>query len=126
MDWLNILETYGVPLVVACAFWAFIQKRTHFIENELQKELRESFARQEMIVIKLIDQIGYGTNLYGEEYEQYQRIMLLLGWNHWNFYNKPPKAGIVNYMKNIGEKRDFEKLSKEKQEMIKKILKDLE
>ncbi len=56
MDWLSILESYGVPLVVACAFWAFIQKRTHFIENELQKELRESFARQEMIVIKLIDQ----------------------------------------------------------------------
>jgi hypothetical protein len=77
-------------------------------------------------VIKLIDQIGYGTNLYGEEYEKYQRVMLLLGWSHWNFYDKPPKGGIVNYMKNIGEKSAFDKLSKKDQEMIEKLVKDLE
>ena len=56
MDWLQVLEQYGIPLVVACAFWIFIQKRTAFIENELQKELRESFTRIEMIIVKLIDQ----------------------------------------------------------------------
>ena len=56
MDWLQILERYGVPLVVACAFWMFIQKQNKFIQDELQKELRESFGRVESIIVKLIDQ----------------------------------------------------------------------
>ena len=56
MDWLQILERYGVPLVVACAFWMFIQKQNKFIQDELQKELRESFGRVEGIIVKLIDQ----------------------------------------------------------------------
>ena len=56
MDWLQILERYGVPLVVACAFWMFIQKQNKFIQDELQKELRESFTRVEGIIVKLIDQ----------------------------------------------------------------------
>tara|TARA_B100000519_G_scaffold54438_1_gene45436 strand:- start:11183 stop:11491 length:309 start_codon:yes stop_codon:yes gene_type:complete len=56
MDWLQVLEQYGVPLVVACAFWMFIQKQNKFIQDELQKELRESFARVEGIIVKLIDQ----------------------------------------------------------------------
>ena len=43
MDWLQVLEQYGVPLVVAVAFWLFIQKQNKFIQDELQKELRESF-----------------------------------------------------------------------------------
>ena len=55
MDWFQILEQYGVPLVVACAFWLFIQKQNKFIQDELQKELRESFTRVEGIIIKLID-----------------------------------------------------------------------
>ena len=56
MDWIELLERYGVPLVVAVAFWLFIQKQNNFIQNELQKELRESFTRVEGIIIKLIDQ----------------------------------------------------------------------
>ena len=56
MDWFQILEQYGVPLVVACAFWMFIQKQNKFIQDELQKELRESFTRVEGIIVKLIDQ----------------------------------------------------------------------
>mgnify|MGYP003131037855 FL=1 len=56
MDWLIILEQYGVPLVVAVAFWMFIQKQNKFIQDELQKELRESFGRVESIIVKLIDQ----------------------------------------------------------------------
>ena len=56
MDWLAILERYGIPLVVAIAFWLFIQKQNKFIQDELQKELRESFSRVEGIIIKLIDQ----------------------------------------------------------------------
>jgi len=56
LDWLNLLERYGVPLVVAVAFWMFIQKQNKFIQDELQKELRESFTRVEGIIVKLIDQ----------------------------------------------------------------------
>ena len=56
MDWLMLLERYGIPLVVATAFWFFIQKQNKFIQDELQKELRESFGRVEGIIIKLIDQ----------------------------------------------------------------------
>ena len=56
MDWLAILEQYGLPLVVAVAFWLFIQKQNKFIQDELQKELRESFTRVESIIVKLIDQ----------------------------------------------------------------------
>ena len=55
MDWLVILERYGIPLVVTVAFWIFIQKQNKFIQDELQKELRESFTRVEGIIIKLID-----------------------------------------------------------------------
>ena len=55
MDWLVILERYGIPLVVAVAFWIFIQKQNKFIQDELQKELRESFNRVEGIIIKVID-----------------------------------------------------------------------
>ena len=55
MDWLMLLERYGIPMVVDCAFWFFIQKQNKFIQDELQKELRESFGRLEGILIKLID-----------------------------------------------------------------------
>ena len=55
MDWLSILEQYGIPIVVAIAFGFFIWKQNKFIQDELQKELRESFTRLEGILIKLID-----------------------------------------------------------------------
>ena len=56
MDWLIMLERYGVPLVVAVAFWFFIQKQNNYIQMELSKELRESFTRIEGIIISLIAQ----------------------------------------------------------------------
>ena len=56
MNYLEILENYGVPLVVSAAFWWFIQKQNKYIQDELAKELRESFGRIEGILIKLIDQ----------------------------------------------------------------------
>jgi hypothetical protein len=56
MNWLQILEQYGIPLCVAIAFGFFIWKQNKFIQDELQKELRESFNRIESIIIKLIDQ----------------------------------------------------------------------
>ena len=56
MDWLVILEQYGIPICVAIAFGFFIWKQNRFIQDELQKELRESFTRIESIIVKLIDQ----------------------------------------------------------------------
>ena len=56
MDYLQILEQYGIPIVVAIAFGFYIWKQNKFIQDELQKELRESFRRVESIIVKLIDQ----------------------------------------------------------------------
>ena len=56
MDWLLILEQYGIPVVVAIAFGFFIWKQNKFIQDELMEELNENFKRLEGIMIKLIDQ----------------------------------------------------------------------
>ena len=56
MDLINVLETFGVPVAMSVAFGFFIWKQNKFIQDELQKELRESFGRVEGIIIKLIDQ----------------------------------------------------------------------
>ena len=56
MNVLNILETFGIPIAVAISFGFFIWKQNKFIQDELQKELRESFDRVENIIVKLIDQ----------------------------------------------------------------------
>ena len=56
MDYLNVLEKFGIPLSVAVFFGFFIWKQNRFIQDELQKELRESFTRVEHIIVKLIDQ----------------------------------------------------------------------
>jgi hypothetical protein len=56
MDFLTILEQYGIPVVVAIAFGYFIWKQNNFIQQELMEELDQDFKRLEMIIIKLIDQ----------------------------------------------------------------------
>ena len=56
MDWLQILEQYGVPLVVAVAMFMMVKQQNKYIQEELSKELRESFTRVESIIFKLIDQ----------------------------------------------------------------------
>ena len=55
MDFLNILETFGLPVFMVIALGFYIQKQNKFIQDELQTELRESFGRVEKIVIGLID-----------------------------------------------------------------------
>ena len=55
MDFLNILETFGLPVFMVIALGFYIQKQNKFIQDELQTELRESFERIEGIIIKLID-----------------------------------------------------------------------
>ena len=52
MDLLGILETFGVPVAMSIAFGFFIWKQNNWIQNELQKELRESFERLENIIDK--------------------------------------------------------------------------
>ena len=56
MDWLQILEQYGVPLVVAVAMFMMVKQQNKYIQEELSKELIESFTRVESIIVKLIDQ----------------------------------------------------------------------
>ena len=55
MDFLVILEQYGIPICVAIAFGFFIWKQNKFIQDTLMEELEESFTRLESITIKLID-----------------------------------------------------------------------
>ena len=55
MDFLVILEQYGIPICVSIAFGFFIWKQNKFIQETLMEELEESFTRLESITIKLID-----------------------------------------------------------------------
>ena len=52
---IEIIERVGVPVAMCMAFGFFIWKQNQFIQNELQKEMRESFSRLEGIVIGLIN-----------------------------------------------------------------------
>ena len=55
MNWLEILEKYGIAVLMSIGMAFYIWKSTKFIQDELQKELRESFSRLESIIVKLID-----------------------------------------------------------------------
>ena len=56
MDFLNVLETFGVPIAVAVSFGFFIWKQNKYIQDDLSKDLHQKFNRLEGILIKLIDQ----------------------------------------------------------------------
>ena len=56
MDIFAIVEKFGIPVAVACAFGFFIWRQNQFIQKELMEELDQDFKRLEMIIIKLIDQ----------------------------------------------------------------------
>ena len=55
MDWLQILEQYGIPVVVAIAFGFFIWKQNKYIQDDLSADLKDKHERLESILIKLID-----------------------------------------------------------------------
>ena len=57
MDWLQMLEQYGIPVVVAIAFGFYIWKQNQFLQQELMQELEQDFTRLESIIVKLIDQL---------------------------------------------------------------------
>ena len=56
MDIFAIIEKFGIPVAVACAFGFFIWKQNKFIQDTLMDELEESFKRLEGIIIQLINQ----------------------------------------------------------------------
>ena len=56
MDWFQILDRYGIAVMGSIAMGLYIWKSTKFIQDELTRELRESFGRVEGILVKLIDQ----------------------------------------------------------------------
>ena len=55
MELLDILERFGLPVAMVNALGWYVKAQNAWIQNELQTELRESFARLEGILIKLID-----------------------------------------------------------------------
>ena len=56
MDPIQIVEKFGIPVAVACAFGFFIWKQNKYIQDDLSKDLSNRFTRLEGIIIKLIDQ----------------------------------------------------------------------
>ena len=56
MDWFQILDRYGISVVGAIGMAFYIWQSTKFIQDELTRELRESFGRTVGILVKLIDQ----------------------------------------------------------------------
>jgi hypothetical protein len=55
MEIFELIERFGLPVMMVVALGFYAKQQTNWIQNELQKELRESFERLEGIVIKLID-----------------------------------------------------------------------
>ena len=56
MDPISLLKEFGLPVMMVLALGWYVNRQNKWIQNELQTELRESFARLEGITIKLIEQ----------------------------------------------------------------------
>ena len=83
----EIIERVGVPVAMCMAFGYFIWKQNQFIQNELQKEMRESFARLEGIVIGLINALKKHTIDIKELKASYKAIVDIMQ----RFFNKKGK-----------------------------------
>ena len=55
MDFLNILETFGLPVFMVLALGWYVNKQNKWIQNELNTEMRETASRHESIIVKLIE-----------------------------------------------------------------------
>jgi len=55
MEMFDLLERFGLPVMMVVALGWYVKSQNTWIQNELQTELRESFERLEGIIIKLID-----------------------------------------------------------------------
>jgi len=71
----ELIERVGVPVAMCMAFGYFIWKQNQFIQNELQKEMRESFTRLEGIVIGLINALKKHTMDIKELKASYKAIV---------------------------------------------------
>ena len=88
MDIFNILETFGVPVAMSVAFGFFIWKQNKFIQDELSKEMRESFERLEdmidkdfrNIVIGLINAQKETQIKISEMNKSYKAIVEIMAW----------------------------------------------
>ena len=83
----EIIERVGVPVAMCMAFGFFIWKQNQFIQNELQKEMRESFTRLEGIVIGLINALKKHTIDIKELKASYKAIVDIMQ----RFFNKKEK-----------------------------------
>ena len=55
MEMFDLLERFGLPVMMVVALGWYVKSQNAWIQNELQTELRESFERLEGIIVKLID-----------------------------------------------------------------------
>ena len=55
MDFVALLEQFGVPLTMCMAFGYFIWKQNKWIKDDLKKDLDDANERFEQIVIGLIN-----------------------------------------------------------------------
>ena len=53
---LALLDQYGLPISMVVAFGWYIWKQNQWIQKELETDMETSFARQENIIIELINQ----------------------------------------------------------------------
>ena len=88
MNFLEILETFGVPITMCIAFGFFIWKQNKWIQDDLKKDMEEQAARLENICIGLINaqkklQTDFGKELARLEgsYRALQSIIQKLSGN---------------------------------------------
>ena len=53
---LALIDQYGLPIAMVCAFGWYIWKQNQWIQGELESDMESSFTRQENIIIELINQ----------------------------------------------------------------------
>ena len=53
---LTLIDQYGLPIAMVCAFGWYIWKQNQWIQKELEENMEVSFKRQENMVIELINQ----------------------------------------------------------------------
>ena len=53
---LTLIDQYGLPIAMVCAFGLYIWKQNNWIQKELESDMETSFARLENIQIELINQ----------------------------------------------------------------------
>jgi len=88
MNFLKILETFGVPVTMCIAFGYFIWKQNKWIQDNLKKDMDEQAKRLESIVIGLINaqkklQTDFGKELARLEgsYRSLQSILTKMSGN---------------------------------------------